>query len=315
MRKIIGFLVLAFSVLTSTSNSNDNLDMREAVSKRDVIINNISKPFTYAEIEEIVMLKAYDEVFGDLTEKIVLVNNQYAGNETVIGFFELEYEVTNDYGVKTTYVLIVYNVDFEKPEIIGNNDPTMISYKEDFNLDNIIKLFKVVDNSSQDITLTVIRNTYQINTIGYFEVELEAKDGSGNVTTIIHSIHVFDNIQPEIIDEHLRHETNGDEIDDTFLLQGLSAYDEIDGNLTKQITIKSKTFLSSDKMRVNYEVMDSSSNTVQYYRDYIITSNKEKLVGTSVVKANIGAFLKIEGVINQVIKELSLDTHQYAVIK
>ena len=65
------------------------------------------------------MLSAKDDYFGDLTEEIEIVRDDYTANNKKIGDYEIEFRVENPAGLSTNFILLVANRDLVAPVITG----------------------------------------------------------------------------------------------------------------------------------------------------------------------------------------------------
>lgn len=90
---------------------------RVAISGQDVVINNINSPFKQEEIYEIADLRAFSDELGDLTDYIVLVEDNYKENEKKEGIYKQTYKINLEQFSDVYYVLLIYNIDFNKSDI------------------------------------------------------------------------------------------------------------------------------------------------------------------------------------------------------
>lgn len=98
-------------VLIFSFNFNTNLNERPGESNKDVLVNDVNNPFTQKQIESITKLKVYDDSLGDISDYIILYEDEYRGNENKEGMFKQTYKLNlNDYDL--SYVLTIYNINF-----------------------------------------------------------------------------------------------------------------------------------------------------------------------------------------------------------
>lgn len=143
-------------------------------SYKDVLINDVNKPFTQTEIERLAGLKVYDENMVDLSHYIVLTDDEYANNRTKEGIFKQTYTLNlKDYDLD--YVLTIYNVDFNKFDLI---EVIKIQTKTNRFLDERAILYEVIkelnikvykyelkdSNYERDVSVGKYYQTYIITT-------------------------------------------------------------------------------------------------------------------------------------------------------
>lgn len=153
----VNFVILFIILLFNFSISNNQ---RPSISGSDTLINDINKPFTQKEVDELINLSAYDYYDGDLTNKINLIVDNWSDNKNVVGNFQQHYSVTNSNNFETTYILNIYNIDFAiKNEI----DINILS------LDNkqttIYEIIKEIEQKIQDpiLNYSIVEDSYSSN--------------------------------------------------------------------------------------------------------------------------------------------------------
>lgn len=291
------------TLITIEARLIEKPNKKPVINGEAMIINNVSKPFSQNEIKKIAAIMAYDENDGDITNKITLIKDDYIKNSNKIGVYEQEYKVINSKGIAAFFTLKISNHDLEAPKIIGI-DKSTISYKETDALDKIKMLYTVADNIDKDIELIISSNNYAKNKVGKYEVIVTAIDSSGNKSNVIHELNVIDDIAPTISDVNNKMiKINNDKvINNKLLLEGLTAIDEVDGNITKEIKIiHNGIIFKSGKYEVVYEVSDLSGNKATHTRIYeyeLITVPKfyinEKLISIEKVSSiSIDQLVKI----------------------
>lgn len=293
-------------------------DLRPAISGRDVLINNIETPYNNDEIKEISNLMAFDAYDGNLTDKITLVEDNYLANKIIPGVWIQTYEVTNSLGYKTTYTLTIQNIDSKSPVISGPGSSNS-SYKTVVTHGDILSLYTVSDKDPIDLEFKVINDNYVTNKIGTYTYTLEAKDRSGNKSEHTHTLTVKDDVNPVIVDEHqgkiqisFKDVTHIDK-----LLLGLSANDEIDGNITNKIKIESNNLKNIvGQYQVKYSVSDKAGNKVSYTRDYevISTDYPNFYVSTSVIMIEDTNLLSIDQLVDIISIYENIDVESYEIL-
>lgn len=125
------------------------------------------------------MLKAYSNDFGELTDFVYILENNYESNENKEGLYSIIYGINLNEYKDISYTLYIYNIDFSKniikKELFVNdlnlNEKELIKLFSDklnikvidLNLIEINKLnkkyiVKTNDNKTYEITLTYQKN-------------------------------------------------------------------------------------------------------------------------------------------------------------
>lgn len=298
----------------------DRMIDRPAISGKDTIINNIDRPYTLDQIKQIAELRAIDAYYGDLTDDIKIVTDNYTANKSKVGQFTITYRVTNGSNLSTDYVLTVSNYDQTPPVAIGPSTSS-ISYKTTLSDADIIAKYTVSDNHDTDIKLVVESKNYVPGQVGTFTFNLKAQDKAGNITRVVHTANVFDDVAPVIADKHidpivLNWKTNYTNSD---LLIDLTASDEIDGNLTPKIIIKTSNFVSGQigTYQVVYEVADNAGNKFEHTRTYNVqtTDNPIFYVSKNMLLIEDVNAMTIDQIIGEMAKYERFDNVQSFSIK
>lgn len=247
---------------------------RAAISGEDLVITNVDKPYTTEEIIEYANITAIDEYDGNLTDSITYDDKNYIENKHKIGTYQIKFSVKNSSNKTTEYILNVQVVDFKAPEIDG---PTKLEYSYTSNItkEDIKSNYTVSDNYDKDVDLEVDLNNSNFKIPGTYEIILKAEDSSKNKTEEKIQIVIKDDVKPAINDENVGVITINykDKITDELLLIGLSANDEIDGDLTNKIkVVKNDIGKELKEYTVKYEVSDKAGNITTYTRIYKVIS-------------------------------------------
>lgn len=115
---------------------------RPAISGQDVVVNDIKNPYNQQEITEKANLKAYIEGLGEVTNYIILVEDDYKNNSNKEGVFEQKYIVNINGYEDYYYVLLIYNVNFnqfDKLETIKVSSTTNVFLTESTIITKIIE--------------------------------------------------------------------------------------------------------------------------------------------------------------------------------
>lgn len=126
---------------------------------------------------------AYDVIDGDISDHINVVVDDYSGNETTVGFYDVTLEVKDTAQNTTTYEFTVVVGDRRDPVITGP-DTIYLDLTDDISVREIIEEeFDIVDEYDGVITsFTMLEDEYTNNVgiPGKYDVGFRAKDSSGN---------------------------------------------------------------------------------------------------------------------------------------
>lgn len=269
-----------------------------AISGEHTVINNIDSPYTLDRIREIAKLKATDAYYGDLTDDIEVIRDEYTANKTKVGTYEIEYQVTNASGLSTNFILLVANKDLTKPVISGPGTSTM-SYTEEFVLSNLIARFTVTDNYDTNVKLELESTTHVPGVPGIYVFKFFAKDSSNNIATFNHTLTIVDDVKPTITDtnEGVIQVNWRDQVTNEILLMHLTAHDAIDGDLTESIQVIENNIKSTvGNYTVKYQVTDSAGNSGLYTRTYKVVTTDAPVFWVS---ANLLLISEVNALTNQ----------------
>lgn len=230
-----------------------------------VYITNVNSPITLANLKN--LIQAYDEEDGDVTSSIVVSVDNYTANMNSVGQYDIEFSASDSKNNVATLKLFVKVVDGTAPVITGSN--TFNSYMSNpLTVADIKNTFTVSDNYDTLTTSMIVvkSDTFTTNkmTKGTYSVVYELQDTSGNKTSKTVSVVVQDDIKPVI--SGLATYTKGQNAVLTLdtIKAGLSATDNVDGNLTSSIVLVEDKYTSKGTTvgtwAVTYKVTDSSGN-------------------------------------------------------
>ena len=239
---------------------------------------------------------ATDEEDGDLTKEVTIPSTDISNLS--IGTHQVEYSVTDSDGNKITETRIINIVSNRSPILVGVENKTIkVGDVESFNsLDDVT----VSDDHDDSLEIQVsgkvekpVAGTNQDYTLTY-----TVTDSDGNITTktriitVTNQIPVINGLNELIVRE-------GKTAD---LSLNVTATDEEDGDLTKEVTIPSTDVatLSIGKHEVVYSVTDSDKNTTTQKRIINVISNEAPaLVGVENKTIKVGqvdTFNPLEGI-------------------
>lgn len=138
----------------------------------------------------------YDDLDND---DIYILENEYAGNETTLGTYNITYAASDASENVGTFVKTVVVIDDVAPTISG---PTVLTKPTTsvLTISQILSQLSAYDEKEGNVTssLTVISDAYtgNANRVGSYNIMFEASDSSGNTTTHLLTVTVTDNIPP-----------------------------------------------------------------------------------------------------------------------
>jgi len=238
--------------------------------------NNIRVPVHTESINYLDNISCEDLTDGNLTNQIII--DDHLVNLNVIGTYPLIYMIydsSGNYDIKKVNV-IVY--DEEAPIISGVND-LVLEVKSQVTIDYFLSSVTAFDNSDQDITSSIEVDITQINfdEFGIYQIKYFVTDSSGNTAEIYANVSIVDTTIPVITGYQdvtiMLHQV----IDDQFLLTNISVFDNYDGDISSQATVKGFFDSSIEGTYIlTIEVIDSSGNVAE------VTFNLH------VIKAHVG---------------------------
>lgn len=156
-------------------------------------------------IEDIVYnhIQVYDEVDGDLSNSIVILEDNYSSNKTVIGAYDVMLSVS-DLSGNTAYFILTVLVKDEISPIINVADVIEIDVDEDISLTDVISsAVTYYDDYDQSTVFTILEDGFTANkaTLGTYNVTIQVTDSSLNETTVTFAITVRDYDAPTLVSE------------------------------------------------------------------------------------------------------------------
>lgn len=205
-------------------------------------ITNVNNPISLSSI--LSGVKAYDDNDGDLTDSIVVTSDTYSSNRYKVGVWKIVLSVSDSSKNTTTFTIKVNVVDTEKPKITGTT-----SFKtkttDDYDVSHFFSEIGVVDNydgnMSDDIVVVDDGYTKNKNKAGTYTVTCYVEDSSDNRLDFSFTVTVeYVDKKAPVFSGKFTYEINKtDVLSTSTILANVSATDDLDGDVTKNITIKS----------------------------------------------------------------------------
>ncbi|WP_456363722.1 immunoglobulin-like domain-containing protein [Priestia aryabhattai] len=258
--KVKGTYALTYTVTDKAGNT-------ASVARKITVLDNVlpvikgatNKTVSiYSKFDSTLGVTAKDNIDGDLT-KVIKVTGSV--NTKVKGTYTLTYTVTDKAGNTAAVVRKVTVADISKPVIAGATNKSLpLNSKFDAKAGVTAK-----DNVDGDITkLIKISGTVNTKVKGIYSVIYTVKDKAGNISTITRKITIFDNVKPVIsgaINKTIK-------LNSSFNPRtGVSAKDNVDGDLTKIIQIGGTVNTKKKGIyTLTYSVSDKSGNKITVAR-------------------------------------------------
>ncbi len=215
-------------------------------------------------------VEAWDFEDGNITEKIVFPNIDLESLH--VGKHEVSYEVTDSDGNKTIMNRIIYVIKNASPIIKGAKNITIkIGDVDNFDLLNGITVTYDKDNDLKPTVIGKIEKpspgTNKDSTITYTVTD---NDGNSNtvtrVITVTNQLPVIKGLDEIVIKQ-------GETLD---LLSGVTAIDEEDGDITKDLVIIGDIDINEEGSHILlYKVTDSDGNTTEMQRVVVVEKDNE----------------------------------------
>lgn len=264
-----------------------------------IYVDNIIVPLG-SRYNPYAMVSAYDNEDGNITGSIIVVYNHV--NVYKEGTYKVGYKVTDSMGMSASCVVkVTVKNYYGKEDINKNQDP--IIYANDISVAlnakfDPLEWVAATDKEDGDITnrVMVIVNDVNTSVEGNYHVTYEVIDSSGNKVNKAMMVYVKkeevvkeQNVEPVINAENLTIE-KGVYFDP---LDGVTALDEEDGNLTHKIAVEENevNVSKSGTYKVTYKVTDSMGKTTS--KSIVVTVESNHSIINYEIFAKIGGILII----------------------
>jgi len=226
---------------------------------------DVDNPITVEEIK--LGLVAVDDVDGDITENIIIYEDNYTLYKNTIGEHSVTFSVSDSSGNTSYFTVYVIVVDYTAPVITGNSyfvvSPTELNLVDRFKDD-----LSALDNYDGDLTssIVLVQDDYSVNynILGVYVVTFSVQDSSENSTIHSVTISVEDNINPIINGPSLKTKANNEELSLQTILTEFTASDDFDGDITNLITVDEDNYSSNSNQvgswTITLSVTDSAGN-------------------------------------------------------
>lgn len=229
------------------------------------IISYFDQPITISEIQS--SLTAYDDIDGDLTDNINLIQDGYSENMTSLGSYDLIFEVSDNSNNKTQLTVKVEVVDVLAP-VFSDIGIIKAVYPNVYSVEEIKGMLTASDNYdgniSSNITLVDDRYTEFSSQTGLYEIEYSVTDTSGNTANYVQIIEVVDEEGPIISGNDNISVGYDQELSMSNIKYGLSVVDNYDLSSTIELVLESNSYSTNSHTLgtylVQFSATDSSGN-------------------------------------------------------
>lgn len=265
----VGFYRVKYEVEDSFGKKHIKSIQIEIILNIPPIIKADNKSYYEGELTEDKLLKelkknvtAFDSEDGDISNKVEIIKNNVKLDTA--GAYEVTYKVVDSGGkemMKTIDVTIKNNHE-PKLEIFAENKRFVEGqYTKEEWLKNIrMQNVTATDIEDHDLTsdIKVIADSVKLNQHGIYNVIYKVTDQYGKSTMKTIKVTVEENLAPVIYASERWFDVE-DTINDKILLKNVIAYDDLDGEISKKVTIKTSTIKehTAGDYTVTYTVKDS----------------------------------------------------------
>ncbi len=203
---LIGSYPIVFSVSDNSSNTTTTTITVEVVDLLPPVFSNLDNivavyPNVYTHEDILAMLNASDNYDGDISSNIQVISDNYSAKASIIGSYQMEFEVSDSSGNSTRYIQNITVIDDQGPVITGINNLS-VGYDQVLTMSMVLSNLSVVDNYDEASTLDFVieSDNYSANkeTIGTYQIEVSVTDSSGNKTIKVIDVNVVDEIGPVV---------------------------------------------------------------------------------------------------------------------
>ncbi|MFW5794363.1 MAG: hypothetical protein ACOCV1_02660 [Bacillota bacterium] len=247
------------------------------------IISYVDQPITDLEILE--SLVAIDAIDGDVSENIVIVDDQYSDYMHTIGSYHIVFSVTDSSGNSTEITIPIEVVDVLDP-VFSDLGVIQAVYPNVYSVEDIKAMLSASDNYDGDISnnITLIEEDYTNNSdkVGTYEMTFSVSDSSNNTTNYTQVIEVVDNEGPLIEGVSEIHTGYQEYITETEIKNQLTVTDNYDSDLDLTIVTEENTYKNNANILGNYSIVfsvtDSSGNRTEKTIDIIVIDSVSPMV-------------------------------------
>ncbi len=251
-------------------------DQTPVLNGETAFVTNVDSPYTVTEIQS--HLTAIDDVDGDITNQIVVEEDNYTTYMNTIGDYTIVFSVTDSAGNKATLTVNVLVRDISEPVLAGQSEYTQ-SMSNLLDVNTIKSALTVTDNCDNGLPIVIESDNYTPNydRTGVYAITFKATDNSGNVGTYVVNVTVVDDINPTISGPTTIVKNNTEVLTVSEVKAQLTANDNKDGIITENIVVKTDNYTGNGHITGDYtivfEVQDSSGNKTTHTTTISVMDN------------------------------------------
>ena len=265
----VGFYRVNYHVVDAYGKQHTKSIQVEIILNVPPIIKAGNKSYYEGELTEETLLKelaknvtAFDSEDGDITNKVEIIKNNVKPDTA--GSYEVTYKVVDSGGKEMMKTIDVTIKNNHKPklEIFADHKRfvegqyTKEEWIETIRMQNVT----ATDIEDHDLTagIKVIADSVKLDHHGIYSVMYKVTDQYGKSTTKTIKVTVEENLAPVIHASERWFDTE-DTISDKVLLKNVIAYDDLDGEISNKVTVKTSTIKehTAGDYTVTYAVKDS----------------------------------------------------------
>lgn len=204
-------------------------------------ITNVNDPISKGTI--LSGIKAYDDNDGDLTDEIVVSSDTYSSNKNKVGTWKIILSVSDYAGNTSTFTINITVVDTDKPRLTGTTS-FKVKTTDNYSVSSFFNDLEIIDNYDGNISqnVQIINDNYTPNKTkaGTYIVNCYIEDSSDNRLDFSFSVEVeYVDKKAPVFSGKFSYEINKTDILKTStILTNVQAIDDLDGDISKNITIK-----------------------------------------------------------------------------
>ncbi len=239
------------------------------------IISYIDQPITATEIKD--SLVAIDGIDGDVSENIVIVDDQYTEFMNTIGSYQIVFSVSDSSSNTTEITIPIEVIDVLEP-VFSDIGVIQAVYPNAYTVEDILGMLSASDNYDGDISseITLVEENYTINAdqVGTYELTFTVSDSSNNSTNYTQVVEVID-VEDPVIDGiseiHTGYQTY---VSESEIKDQLTITDNYDDVIDLVIVTEANTYKNNSDTIGNYSVTfsvtDSSGNKTEKAIEMIV---------------------------------------------
>ncbi|MDD4388219.1 MAG: hypothetical protein PHV87_03280 [Bacilli bacterium] len=190
-------------------------------------------------------LYAFDDVDGDVTDRIIISEDDYTVNSGIIGTYPVGFSVSDTSGNVAAFIINIAVRDWDVPIISGpdvlETEPNQI-LTEEYLLSKLSAYDDYDGLLTSDIEVTSNGYLENHNNKGIYQVEFQVNDSSGNIGVHTINIDVKDRTAPVISGPAVITKPNNTMMSLSQIVLQYRAEDNIDGNITDMIEVTADNY-------------------------------------------------------------------------